>query len=93
MKIVKTILIDIVIGVWFIVALFATICLLSYNKFATTVIGKNTFLIIDSDEMEPDYKVLESRDGGIYAVKAGSETIDIISPYVTIGTVKVKVVK
>ena len=37
-------LIDVVIIAWFSVAIFVTICLLSYNDFSVTVFGKNTFL-------------------------------------------------
>ena len=48
-------MLDVIIVAWFLVAIFVTICLLSYNDFSVTVFGKNTFLIVDSDEMEPDY--------------------------------------
>ena len=46
---------DIVIGVWLVLAIFVTICLLSYNKFGVSTFGKTTLLIIDSDEMEPNF--------------------------------------
>ncbi len=73
MKLLKKILIEIVIGVWFVVALFSTICLLSYNKFATTVIGKNTLIIVDSDELEPNYK-----EGDLLVIRRNSDTkIDV----------------
>ena len=55
MEFIKKILFDILIGVWFIIALFTTICLLSYNDFGVSTFGKNTLLIMDSDELEPDY--------------------------------------
>ena len=62
------ILFNIVIGVWLIVALFTTVCLLSYNEFKVTTFGKNTLLIIDSDELEPE--VLE---GDLLVVKRNSD--------------------
>ena len=68
MKFIKNILIDIVITIWFVFALFATICLLSQNEFGTTVFGKNTLLIIDSDELEPEYK-----EGDLLIIKRNSD--------------------
>lgn len=46
----------ILIGIWVIVAIFVTVCLLSYNKFNISVIGKTTLLIIDNNELKPDLK-------------------------------------
>ena len=46
---------SIVIGAWLIVAIFVTICLLSYNEFNVSVLGSNTLLIIDNEEHEPDF--------------------------------------
>ena len=67
------VLLNVLIGVWLIVAIFTTICLLSYNEFKVTTFGKNTLLIIDSDELEPD--VLE---GDLLVVKRNSDNkIDI----------------
>ena len=42
--------------------------MLSYNDFAVTKFGKNTLLIIDSDEMEPDYY-----EGDLLIVKRNSD--------------------
>ncbi len=69
MNLIKKILMYIVFGVWFVVALFATICLLSYNEFATTVLGKNTLLIIDSDELEPKFV-----EGDLLVIKRESDS-------------------
>lgn len=41
--------------IWIIIALFVTICLLSYNEFKVTTFGKTSLLIIDSDEFEPKF--------------------------------------
>jgi len=56
------------IGVWIVVAIFVTVCLLSYNEFKVPVLGKTTLLIIDNEELEPDYK-----DGDLVTVKRGSD--------------------
>ena len=48
-------LLDIVIGVWLIVAIFVTVCLLSYNDFGVSTFGRTSLLIIDADTMEPDF--------------------------------------
>lgn len=62
-------ILDIIIGVWLIVAIFITICLLSYNDFRVTTFGKNSLLIIESDEMEPDYV-----EGDLVIVKRNSDS-------------------
>ena len=68
MKKIGNFLFDIVVGVWLIVAIFVTICLLSYNDFRVTTFGKNALLIIDSDEMEPDFL-----EGDLLIVKRNSD--------------------
>ena len=68
MKRVKKIALNIIIAVWFIIAFFSTVCLLSYNEFGTTVLGKNTLLIIDNDELEPKYN-----EGDLLVVKRTSD--------------------
>ena len=55
MKKIGSFIIDIFVGVWLILAIFVTICLLSYNEFGVSTFGKTTLLIIDSDEMEPSF--------------------------------------
>ena len=61
-------LLDIVIGVWLVLAIFVTICLLSYNQFQVTTFGKTSLLIIDSDDMEPDFV-----EGDLLIVKRNSD--------------------
>ena len=48
-------ILDLIIGAWLVVAIFVTVCLLSYNDFNVSMFGKTSLLIIDSDFMEPDY--------------------------------------
>ena len=38
------------------IAIFVTICLLSYNRFKVTEFGNKSLLLITDDEMAPDYK-------------------------------------
>ena len=69
MKKIGKVLLEILIGCWFLVAVFVTVCLLSYNSFSVTTLGKNTLLIIDSDEMEPNYL-----EGDLVIVKRNSDS-------------------
>ena len=68
MKKIGEFILDIVIGIWLIAAIFVTICLLSYNEFKVSTFGKTSLLIIDSDEMEPDYL-----EGDLLLVKRNSD--------------------
>ena len=47
---------NILIGVWVLVAIIATICLISYNDYSVSEIGNYSLLIIDNDRLEPDFK-------------------------------------
>ena len=69
MEFIKKMLIDVVIGIWFVLAFFATMCLLSFNDFGVAVFGKNTLLIMDSDELEPEYL-----EGDLLVVKRNSDS-------------------
>ncbi len=59
---------NVLIVIWLVVAIFVTVCLLSYNEFMVASIGKTSFLIIDSDEMEPKYL-----EGDLLLVKRNSD--------------------
>ncbi len=52
----KKVIKNVVIIVYAIIAIFVTICLLSYNKFKTTQFGKTSLVIIDNTDLEPSYK-------------------------------------
>lgn len=69
MKQVKKILISIVICMWFVIAFFSTICLLSYNDFGVAVFGKNTLLVMSDDELEPKYN-----EGDLLVIKRISDS-------------------
>ena len=68
MKKVAKIIGYVLLSVWFVIALFTTACLLSYNDFKVTTFGKTSLLIINDDAMEPEYK-----DGDLLVVKRSSD--------------------
>ena len=68
MKKIGTILKTGIIAVWFIIAIFVTMCLLSYNDFKVATFGKYSLIIMDSDEMEPEYL-----EGDLLIVKRNSD--------------------
>jgi len=68
MKSVLNVLKNIGIGIWVVIAIFVTVCLLSYNEFNVAKIGDNTLLIIDNDELEPDFM-----EGDLAIVKRNSD--------------------
>ena len=69
MKKIGKVLLEILIGCWFFIAIFVTVCLLSYNSFNVTTLGKSALLIIDSDELEPKYM-----EGDLVVVKRNSDS-------------------
>ena len=71
MKIVKKVVIDTVLAVWFLLAVISIVCLLSYNEFATTQLGKYTLLIIDDNGMKEKYGYEE---GDLLIVKRDADS-------------------
>lgn len=64
---------NIIVIAWLIVAIFVTVCLLSYNDYRVIKFGSNSLLIMDSDELEPDFL-----EGDLLIVKKNSNNkIDI----------------
>ena len=57
------------IGVWLIIAIISTICLISQNSYGVSVLGKNSLIIIDSDELSSSFK-----EHDIVIVKKASES-------------------
>lgn len=73
MKKIGKFLFNIVIFVWLITAIFVTVCLLSYNQYHVTAFGKTALIIVDSDELEPEYL-----EGDLLIVKRNSDNkIDV----------------
>lgn len=48
-------LVNILIFVYIGIAIFTTICLLSFNEFRVTEFGNYSLIIVDSDGLKPDY--------------------------------------
>ena len=59
---------NILIGIWFVIAVFTTACLLSYNDFKVTTFGKTSLVIMDDNELEPDFL-----EGDLLVVKRDSD--------------------
>lgn len=51
----KKVLGNILLVIYAIIAVFTTICLLSYNDFKVTEFGDNSFVLITNDEYTPDF--------------------------------------
>ena len=68
MKAIGKFLLELVIGVW-LMSIFVTVCLLSYNDFRVSTFGKTSLLIIDSEEMEPDFE-----EGDLLIIKRNSDS-------------------
>lgn len=62
------IIVNALIILWLVAAIFVTVCLLSYNEFKVTTFGNTSLIIIDSDELEPDYL-----EGDLLVVKRNSD--------------------
>ena len=67
MKKLGTILKTAGILIWLVIAIFVTICLLSYNDFRVSTFGKYSLIIMDNDEYEPEYL-----EGDLLIVKRNS---------------------
>ena len=48
-------ILNILFIIYAVIAIFVTVCLLSYNKFKVTEFGNNTFIIITDDELAPEF--------------------------------------
>lgn len=51
----KRILGNIIFGLYAVIAILVTICLLSYNDYKVSELGNNSIIIIDSNKLEPDF--------------------------------------
>ncbi len=69
MKKIFSFLLSVVIMLWLVIAIFVTVCLLSYNDFKVATFGKNSLLIMDSDELEPTFM-----EGDLLVVKRNSDS-------------------
>ncbi len=44
-----------IVAVYLVVAVFLTVCLLNYNKYHITELGRNSLIIVSDDDLEPNY--------------------------------------
>ena len=51
----KNRIISVLIGIWIIVAIFTTVCLLSFNKYRVAEFGKYSIFTVDTDILEPEF--------------------------------------
>lgn len=56
MKSVMKIFFGIMITIYIVVAVFLTVCLLSYNDYKISVIGDKSLIVLEDDELAPEYK-------------------------------------
>ena len=53
--IMKNKIISVLIAIWIVVAIFTTVCLLSFNKYRVAEFGKYSIFTVDTDILEPDF--------------------------------------
>jgi len=46
---------SILLFVWIVIAIFTTVCLLSYNKYNVSTFGNTSLIIIDNNDLEPTF--------------------------------------
>lgn len=51
----RKILTNLILGIYVVIAVFTTICLLSFNQFKVTEFGSYSLVIIDNDELSSQY--------------------------------------
>lgn len=51
----KKVLLNIIFVIYVVIAIFVTVCLLSYNQFKVTEFGDYSIIIVDSNDLEPDF--------------------------------------
>lgn|SRR5574344_1222949 len=66
-----------VVGTWFIIAVFTTICLISYNEYKVTVLGKNSLIIMDNNDLLPTFQ-----ENDLVIVKKDSQKAYAIGDYI-----------
>lgn len=73
----KKFLQNLIFVIYAIVAIFVTVCLLSYNDYKVTKFGNNSLLIIDSNDLQPDYYKgqLVIADDSIKNLKVGDKIL------------------
>ena len=52
----KKVISNVIFVIYVVIAIFVTVCLLSYNEFKVTEFGDNSLVIITDDELSPEYE-------------------------------------
>lgn len=55
MKYVINFLKGLIFSAWLLIAIFTTVCLISYNEYKVSVFGRTSLFVVDSDELEPTF--------------------------------------
>lgn len=89
----KKVIWNICVVLYAIMAIFVTICLLSYNEYKISEFGDNSLVIIDSRDLEPEFKkgdlVITDRS---YKLEKGQKVFfyNTSNPVVTINVAEIK---
>ena len=51
----KKLISNAIFTIYFIIAIFVTICLLSYNDYKVSVFGNTSFIIVSDNKLEPTF--------------------------------------
>ena len=65
----KKIILNILFTVYAVIAVFTTVCLLSYNEYKISEFGDNSIVLVTNDELSPDFN-----KGDLVIVKAGNKS-------------------
>ena len=65
----KKIIQNIIIIIYTVIAVFTTVCLLSYNEYKVSTFGDHSLILVTNDELSPDFK-----KGDLVVVTAGNKS-------------------
>ena len=65
----KKFILNILFTIYAVIAVFTTICLLSYNEYKISEFGDNSIILVTNDELSPDFN-----KGDLVIVKAGNKS-------------------
>lgn len=65
----KKIIVNILVTVYAVIAVFTTVCLLSYNEYKISEFGDNSMILVTNDELSPDFN-----KGDLVIVNSGNKS-------------------
>ena len=68
----------VLISCWVVLAIFTTICLISYNDYKVSVFGDYSLFIVDNKELEPTFKKYDVVISNPPYIKTNEEIEDIV---------------